>query len=296
MKPEDILDIPAKVLDQSQREFYFENGYLLLENYVPDEWIQRLRTTTEKVVDDSRDVNKSDAVWDLEPGHSKASPRLRRLTSPNDYDPVYWEYASSNVLADLLEDLVGPDIKFHHSKLNFKWARGGEEVKWHQDIQFWPHTNYSPLTIGTYLYDCDEDQGPLMVMPKSHNEDLFDQYNSEGRWVGQVNPEGQAVLQKREAAVLPGPAGSLTIHNCRMLHASKKNQSDTGRPLLLNVYASADAMPYTPVPTPSRYYQAIIRGKPARWAHHDPRPCQIPPDWSAGYSSIFSLQQQEEAG
>ncbi|GJL80612.1 MAG: hypothetical protein DHS20C01_02460 [marine bacterium B5-7] len=296
MKPEDILDIPAKVLDQSQREFYFENGYLLLENYVPDEWIQRLRTTTEKVVDDSRDVNKSDAVWDLEPGHSKASPRLRRLTSPNDYDPVYWEYASSNVLADLLEDLVGPDIKFHHSKLNFKWARGGEEVKWHQDIQFWPHTNYSPLTIGTYLYDCDEDQGPLMVMPKSHNEDLFDQYNSEGRWVGQVNPEGQVVLQKREAAVLPGPAGSLTIHNCRMLHASKKNQSDTGRPLLLNVYASADAMPYTPVPTPSRYYQAIIRGKPARWAHHDPRPCQIPPDWSAGYSSIFSLQQQEEAG
>ena len=54
-------------------------------------------------------------------------------------------------MADVAADIVGPDVKFHHSKLNFKWAEGGEEVKWHQDIQFWPHTNYSPATIGTLL-------------------------------------------------------------------------------------------------------------------------------------------------
>lgn len=295
MNQEKILAIPPKVLDQSQREFYFENGYLLLPGYLSDDWIQRLRKVTDQVVDDSRRIIRSDTIWDLEPGHSAESPRLRRLTSPNDYEAEYWNYATSDPLGDLLEDLLGPDVKFHHSKLNFKWARGGEEVKWHQDIQFWPHTNYSPLTIGTYLYDCGEDQGPLMVMPGAHREQLYDQYNAEGRWVGQVNPEAQAALQRREAAVLSGPAGSLTIHNCRMPHASKKNQSDIGRPLLLNVFSSADAMPYTPVPTPSRYYQAMVRGQPARWAEHDPRPCQIPPDWSAGYTSIFSLQKEETA-
>jgi hypothetical protein len=63
-------------------------------------------------------------------------------------------------------DLVGPDVKFHHSKLNFKWAQGGEGVKWHYDISFWPHTNYSPLTIGTYIHDCGLDQAPLQVLPK----------------------------------------------------------------------------------------------------------------------------------
>jgi ectoine hydroxylase-related dioxygenase (phytanoyl-CoA dioxygenase family) len=75
-------------------------------------------------------------------------------------------------------------VKFHHAKLNFKWAEGGEEVKWHQDIQFWPHTNYSPLTIGTYLYDCGSDQGPLGVVPGSHEGPLFDQYNDRREWVG----------------------------------------------------------------------------------------------------------------
>ena len=38
----------------------------------------------------------------------------------------------------------------------------------------------------------------------------------------------------------------------------------------------------------------VVRGERARWAHHDPRPCLIPPDWSGGYTSIFALQQKEE--
>src|SRR5262245_26930789 len=50
--------------------------------------------------------------------------------------PAYWEYASSKAspLPDVIADLVGPDVKFHHSKLNFKWSKGGDVVKWHQDI------------------------------------------------------------------------------------------------------------------------------------------------------------------
>ena len=69
--------------------------------------------------------------------------------------------------------------------------------------------------------------------------------------------------------------------------------SDLGRPLLLNTFSSADAFPYTPNPLRSRFDQAIVRGRPATHAHHDPRPCLLPPDWSGGYSSIFALQQRE---
>jgi hypothetical protein len=43
----------------------------------------------------------------------------------------------------------------------------------------------------------------------------------------------------------------------------------------------------------TRYYGQVIRGKPVRWSHHDPRPCLMPPDWSGGYTSIFALQQEE---
>jgi ectoine hydroxylase len=293
MTPEDILAIPPQVLSQKQRESYFEDGYVLLERIVPDEWLERLRQVTDDMVDCSREVEKSDAVWDVDKGHAREAPRLRRLSSPNDHHPVYWEYASQ-FLADIMVDLVGPDVKFHHSKLNFKWSGGGDEVKWHQDISFWPHTNYSPCTAGTYLIDCGPEQGPLAVLPGSHDGPLFEQYNDKGEWTGCLRPEDAAKIDMDKAVYLDGPAGSITIHNCRTLHYSKANYSDIPRPLLLNVYSSADAFPYTGNPLKSRYDQAIVRGKPALWSHHDPRPCLMPPDWSGGYTSIFALQQEEK--
>lgn len=294
MTPEQILSHPPRVLTQAQRESYFEKGYVLVENVVPDEWIERLRDVTNEFVERSREITESDAVWDLEPDHTAENPRLRRLTSPVEQHAAYWEFASDSIVADVAADVVGPDVKFHHSKLNFKWAEGGEEVKWHQDVQFWPHTNYSPATIGTLLYDCGPDQGPLGGLPGSHNGPLFDLYNDDGTWNGALSDADVASLDLENVEYMTGPAGSLTIHNCRTVHGSPPNQSDTGRPLLLYAYSSADAFTYTYNPIMSSYYGAIVRGTPARFAHHDPRPCQIPPDWSGGYQSLFATQQGED--
>ena len=52
---------------------------------------------------------------------------------------------ATGLIADVAADLLGPDVLFHHSKLNFKWPDATSEVKWHQDIQFYPHTNYNVL-------------------------------------------------------------------------------------------------------------------------------------------------------
>jgi ectoine hydroxylase-related dioxygenase (phytanoyl-CoA dioxygenase family) len=293
MTPEEILSHPARLLTQAQRESYFENGYVLAERVIPEALVVRLRAITDEMVERSRALTSSDAIFDLEPGHTAERPRLRRLTSPVEHHPIYWKLASDSVLADLAADLVGPDVKFHHSKLNFKWAAGGEEVKWHQDITYWPHTNYSPLTMGVYLHDCGPDQGPLAVLPGTHKGPLYDQYNAAGQWVGCLSDGDAARLPVETVEELTGPAGSVTVHNCRVVHGSRPNLSDLGRPLLLNVYSSADAFPYTANPLPSRYGGAIVRGAPARWAHHDPRPCLVPPDWSGGYTSLFALQQEE---
>ena len=294
MTPENILSHDPVVLTQEQREFYFDNGYLIVEEIVPREWVDRLLALTEEMIERSRSLEKSDMIFDLEPGHTADEPRLRRLTSPVEHHATYWEFASQSVIADLAQDLVGPNVKFHHSKLNFKWASGGEEVKWHQDIGYWPHTNYSPLTIGTYLHDVGDDQGPLGAIAGSHKGELFNQYDDKGNWVGCLNGADAGTIDPEAADYLTGPAGSVTIHNCRLIHGSRPNLSDKGRPLLLNVFSSADAFPYTANPLPSRYEGKVVRGEEVRHAHHDPRPCLVPPDWSAGYTSLYALQQGEE--
>ncbi|MDP6690753.1 MAG: phytanoyl-CoA dioxygenase family protein, partial [Alphaproteobacteria bacterium] len=122
MTPEEILATAPKVLTQRQRESYFEDGYLLLDSIVPEDWLQRLRAATDGKIEESRAIAQSDAKWDLETGHCAEAPRLRRLSSPNDHHADYWAFASQSVIVDAVADLIGPDIKFHHSKLNFKWA------------------------------------------------------------------------------------------------------------------------------------------------------------------------------
>ncbi len=294
MTPEQILAIAPKVLTQAQREFYFNEGYLCLVRIIDDVWLSKLRAATEEMVARSRSVIKADAIFDLEPRHTPAAPRLRRVSNPVEHHPAFWDYCVNSLMPDIVADLVGPDVKFHHSKLNFKWAQGGEEVKWHYDISFWPHTNYSPLTVGTYLHDCGMAQGPLGVLPRSHLiEPMLSQYDAKGTWTGCLSDADCAKLDLSKAVFLPAPAGSLTIHNCRTLHYSARNDSDLGRPLLLNTMTSADAFPYTVNPIKPRHDQFVLRGQRARFAHHDPRPCLIPPDWSKGYTSIFAVQQEE---
>ena len=293
MKIEDIRKQPPKVLSEEQREFYFREGYVLLESLIPEDWLARLGGVTDSFVERSRGLDKSDAIFDLEPGHTAQAPRLRRLSSPVEHDEVFWQFAAQSVLADVAADLVGSDVKFHHSKLNFKWSGGGEEVKWHQDITYWPHTNYTPLTTGVYLDDVGPDQAPLGVIPRSHEGPLFDQFDADGQWVGCLSDGDLDEVALDSAVYLPGPKGSVTIHNCRTIHGSAPNLSARGRPLLLNIYSAADAYTYSANPLPSRYEGTVVRGQPARWAHHDPRPCLVPPDWSGGYTSLFALQQEE---
>jgi ectoine hydroxylase len=278
-----------RVLSSTQREAYERDGFLAIEGLIDEHWLGRLRALTAEFVEKSRELEKSNVVFDLEPSHSAAEPRLRRLVSPADLHETFWEFASTSVIVDLVEDLIGPDIKYHHGKLNFKAPRGGEEVRWHQDIQFWPHTNYSPLSVGVFLEDVETGMGNVGFVPGSHEGPLFDQYDGDV-WSGCLADEDVARAGVEDAIFPLGPAGTVTVHNCRTVHGSSPNDSDRERPLLLQTYSAADAFAYTDIVRKSPHGDTLIRGNPARWARHDPRPCQVGPSRAR---TIFEVQQRE---
>jgi len=296
MKSEKILARPPRLLSQEQREFYFENGYLLLEKYVSREWLDRLWEVSNSFIERSRELTESNAMLALDPAHSADEPRLRRLIDPTEHHPLYWEYVSQGPLVDVAEDLLGPAFKFHHAKLNFKWASGGEEIKWHQDIQFYPHTNYGVAAFGLYMSDVTDDMGPMGVIPGSHKGEIHDQYDEHDRWVGHIGDDALQRVDLNKVKWLTGPAGSVTVHNCRMVHGSLPNLSERSRPLLLHTYAAADALPLTPRSTRTKHEGHMIRGEPARWVEFDADPCQLPPDRSDQPGvTIFSSQNRERS-
>ncbi|MEM1300741.1 MAG: phytanoyl-CoA dioxygenase family protein [Pseudomonadota bacterium] len=293
MTPEEILAHPARILTEAQREKYFADGFVSVEEIVPADVLAGLQQVTEEFVDNSRKETVAGRVFDIGPGHSADTPLLRRLKRPDEQHEAYWNFANG-LMADVAADLVGPNVVFHHSKLNFKWFDASDAVKWHQDIQFFPHTNYNVITIGCYLADTDMDNGPLAALKGSHNEPLYDQYDAQGNWTGMLSDGDAAGVDMSRVEYMTGKAGSITVHNARTLHYSPSSKSPVPRPLLLNCYTSGDAKAYTPHPDPSAHAYQTVRGEVVRWAHHDPRPCQIPPDWSGGYTSIYAAQAGED--
>jgi ectoine hydroxylase-related dioxygenase (phytanoyl-CoA dioxygenase family) len=278
------------VLSDAQRAHYQERGWVAAEGVVDATWLGRLRAVTATFVDQSRALTESNVIFDLDAGHSATEPRLRRLSSPTDLHDTYWEFASNGPIVDVVVDLLGADVKFHHSKLNFKAPRGGEEVKWHQDIQFWPHTNYDLLTIGVFLEDVEPGMGEVGFVSGSHDGPLYDLYDGD-TWIGALADADVAAAGVDAAEYPVGPAGTVTVHNCRTVHGSAPNRSDRARPLLLQTYAAADAFSYTDLVKRSPHGEALVRGRPARWARHDPRPCLMPP--TGPYRPIFAVQQRE---
>jgi ectoine hydroxylase-related dioxygenase (phytanoyl-CoA dioxygenase family) len=294
MTPDEVRRVPLKVLTSEQREFYYENGYLHVTGLIPSDWLTKLRGALENIIEQSRALTETNNNFVLDPAHKKDAPRLRRLNYAADNHPVFWDYVRTSPLPDAVADLIGPDIKFRESMLNFKWARGGDEVKWHQDTSY-PYTNTWPIQTLTCLEDVGPDQGPLMVMPGSHKGEVFNRYDKDGRWIGTITDEDLRRVRLEQAVALTGPAGSVTFLHIYTIHGSHRNDSPRGRPLLLCGYDPADAFPIRGLPMVSRYTGEIIRGKESQYAHVEAGKVQLPPDWTKQrYTSIYEIQQKEQ--
>jgi ectoine hydroxylase-related dioxygenase (phytanoyl-CoA dioxygenase family) len=294
LQAEHVLKQPLNVLTAGQRASYFDDGYLVLPDYVPASWLSRLRSTMAELMERSRGVSQSNDIYILEEGHSAAHPRLHRVTSPQDQHATFWEFFTDPVMTDLAADVVGPDVKFHHAKLNVKSEQGTRGFKWHQDIPAWPHTDYSPVSIGVYLDGCIPEQGPLSFVRGSHNGPLYSMYDQAGNFVVRIRDEELNWLREDMIDRAIGGPGTTVLLNCRTIHGSLENRASRPRPLLLPVYSSADSFAYTPSPIPSPHLGDIVRGRPARFASFDPRPCELPPDFRAGYRVPWEAQRDEE--
>ncbi len=296
MKQCDVLSNPARVLTQDEREFFFDQGYVVKKDVISQDWIAKLKAGVDRLTEKSRELSESDGIFDLEAGHTAEEPRLRRIAFMEEMDEVFWDFAQNSNLPDLAADLMGPDVRFREAMLNVKWKGGGQEVKWHQDIPFYPMTNFSVAQFLVCLDDVGSEQGPLLVVPESHKGPLYDHYDDEDNWLGFIPDERLEDAGLDRAVELTGPAGTVTVHHCRALHASRANLSDRSRPVLIIGYAAADNRPYVAPAYRSKFYDTSVRGGAARSVHLVGGDMRLPPDWSGGYTSIFDHQEKVEEG
>lgn len=251
------------MLSQNDVEFYRRNGYLMVEEAVSAEQLEKLRSITYELIERSRGVSESNAVYDLDVGHSAESPRLTRIKMPHEQDRYYWEVLRNSAMTQVLTALLGPDTVIQNSKLNTKSPGGGAAVEWHQDWAFYPHTNDDMLAFGLMLDDVDEANGPLQVIPGSHKGPVLSHHSSQGVFCGAIDPD-DPTFHRDKAVTLTGKAGSMTVHHARTLHGSAPNLSDRIRLILFYECRAADAWPLV---GSAHFAQLAATGSQAIWNH-----------------------------
>ncbi|MEM8854055.1 MAG: phytanoyl-CoA dioxygenase family protein [Pseudomonadota bacterium] len=281
-----------EVLSEDQVTFYEQNGYVVLERWLPDTVVADCKAELDRFRDLARGLTESTDTLDLEDSHTPDDPRLRRVKLPHTQSAVMNALMRSDKLLAPVRDLVGPDVRLHTSKLNVKSARYGAPVDWHQDFAFYPHTNDDLLAVGVMLDDVDEENGPLMVFPGSHKTQIFN-HHANGVFAGTMDLQACG-LDMKDAVKLMAPAGSISIHHARIVHGSATNRSPRDRGVIFYEMMAADAFPIlgsmTKADSIEEYNERMLCGSPTMEPRLEAVPVRVPQPQPARSGSIYEVQ------
>ncbi len=255
-----------KILTPDQIAAFNRDGFLIVENAVTTDQLAALRADFGNWLGESRDhaSGYGDYVndrprFDLADDHTKDAPKLRRVNAPSEVSTAFESAMRDSVMTRTVAELIGPDVKFHHDKINSKLPGARTEVKFHQDFPFTPHSNDDIITALLMVDEVTPDNGPLEVVPGSHTGPIHKIWH-DGIFTGAVDDR---VVDAAAGTIVTctGPAGAVCLMHTRLLHGSAANQADRPRTLYICVYTADDAVPLTPNPVPTRFQGEIVAGK-----------------------------------
>lgn len=218
-------------LSAEQKRFYANNGYLVFENVLSPQELQELRHASEALQAERQRIGGED--------------RLAVIHNVTLMHEAFMKTARHPFMLSVVTDLIGPNLRLQHVKLNWKPpAIGAGEVGWHQDFPFFPHTNFDLLACMFLLDDARVENGCMRMIPGSHKRGPVDHYDAAGTFSGRcTNPaDYEADERAGNVADLVVPAGSMTVHHCCTLHASYPNWSATPRRGLVYQISAGDAI------------------------------------------------------
>jgi phytanoyl-CoA hydroxylase len=255
-------------LTQSQKDQFWRDGVLVVEDAVTPQELDNLRTVFASWVEESRqhdddygETLDGRARFDLEPGHSAETPTLRRVQSPEEVSDVYANVMRNARMVDVVAELIGPSVKFHHGKVNSKLPGAATKVNFHQDFTFEPMSNDDMITALLFVDDVTLENGPLEVVPGTHTGPLHSLWHN-GVFTGTV-ADGIFEEHKENIVKCTGKAGSACLMHCRLLHGSAPNHSDKSRTLYIATYYAEDSIELSPNSLPSTFTHELVRGEPS---------------------------------
>ncbi len=227
-------------LSTAQAEHFWSNGFLIVKGLLDEEELALLRQRTEWVASGAATHVPGERLQ-VEPrvtqGEAKAdnfADSLRKMSHLAFADEVFQAHARNPKVLDVIESLLGPDLKLYQDQLFMKPPRIGSRQPYHQDQPLGFHIDPPDMvTCWAALDPAKIENGCLWMLPGTHRYDHIPR--EQWREYEEQALEGK-LAEERPVELNPGDC---SFHHGLLLHSSRPNQSGQRRRGYATHYVSA---------------------------------------------------------
>ena len=227
-------------LSETQVNRFREEGVLVVEDLLDADEVSALLARAEWVASGSAPHVSSERLQ-LEPevnaGKAAAgtvADSLRKMSHLAFCDGVFETHARNPKVLDVIESLLGPDLKLYQDQWFMKPPRIGSRQPYHQDMPLGFHIDPPDMvTCWAALNDATVENGCLWMLPGTHRFGII----PKEEWAGYEQMSLDGRLPEERAIELK--AGSCSFHHGLILHCSRPNRTNLRRRGYATHYVSA---------------------------------------------------------
>lgn len=246
-----------KLSDEAVRQFW-EDGFLIVENLLDEDEVVALRDHAEWVARGEAahipmtQLQVEPGVVDGQAAAKTYADSLRKMSHLAFYDEVFANHARNPKILDVIESLLGPDLKLYTDQLFMKPPRIGSRQRYHQDMPL--GFNIDPpdmVTCWAALTDSTVDNGCVWMLPGTHKFGIIEK----SKWAEYEQRSLEGRLPEECPLVMK--AGSCSFHHGLILHSSRLNLTEQRRRGYATHYVSAKCRYTGP---PEKNDAMLVRG------------------------------------
>jgi phytanoyl-CoA hydroxylase len=151
---------------------------------------------------------------------------VRRLLQAYARDSSFGEFATSSLVSQCLEPVLGREVELsqaHHNCVMTKDPSYSSLTSWHRDIRYWSFERPELVSVWLALGREHLRNGCLLVLPGSHAIEFTAERLDAAQFLRTDVAENRALLASQVAVELD--PGDVLFFHCRLFHAAGHNQA-----------------------------------------------------------------------
>ena len=216
-----------------------EKGFCVQSSLFNKEALQKYSLDFDRIVTQLRGSGENiNARWgsELTKDIEQSESQVIHTHNVQSYSAEMMAMIQNEEFLDAVEELIGPDIILHHTKLFLKPPGNGSAFPLHQDWSYFPTEKNSMIAAVIHLSESDEEMGCMRIIPGSHKLGKMEKTDGHS-FVKGVHDR----YQLEDAEPVNADPGDVVFFHCCSLHGSMQNLSEKPRKtVLVQLYSGSD--------------------------------------------------------